>query len=136
MSVIPVYFHEDAATQTDSIVLRKGDGKLVSLTRETIGKDIFSDVGIFARFKEPHQRKPIFIISGLTTSGVLGAAKCFADTEDGLRNCKYINYHDEDLSNFCAIFRVFSRKTSAEVVVETPILEDNKILLLRSLATI
>jgi len=128
IALIPVYFHEDKKKKIDTIVLRQ-DGKLIQLGREAIGKDV-SDIGIFAKFKDPHRRKPIFVISGLTTSGVLGAAKCFADTEDGLKNCKFITTQDKDLSSFCAVFRVITRTTPAEIIVETPILEKEQLLYL------
>lgn len=97
------------------------------------GSSSILDIGIFAKLYDKTRKRSIILISGIRTGGVLGAAKCFSDTPDGLLNCEILKNHDDDLTSFLAIFKVECQKFGEELVVETPNLGRDSLLILNPL---
>jgi hypothetical protein len=129
---IPVSFVSDESTGEEYIKLRAKDGSITEHRAEAASKGITYDVGLFARFLYKFD-VPVFIISGIRTGGVLGAAQAFSDNAYGRRNCQYLGTIDHDLSEFIVVLRVLCRVQDGDMVVETPTLDSDSIILLDSL---
>jgi hypothetical protein len=68
---------------------------------------LIEDVGFFARGENPSApRRTLTICGGITTRGVLGAAKCFIDHEMRERNEQYLFPRFPEGSTYCIVMRV------------------------------
>ncbi len=69
--------------------------------------ELIEDVGFFARGENPSApKRTLTILGGITTRGVLGAARCFTDPEMRERNEQYLLPRFPDGSTYCVVMRV------------------------------
>jgi hypothetical protein len=130
---LPIAFAQDNATEEDYIRLRDKEGNVTELRSQVSSDGVTYDVGVFARFIDRQNKVPVFVISGIRTGGVLGAAKALSDNAHGRRNCQYLGTLDRDLTEFLVILKVLCRVQDGEMIVETPTLDGDSIILLDSL---
>lgn len=74
-----------------------------------LGEDgnLQQDLGVFVRVPNPaNRRRHLFIINGIRTYGVLGAAKCFTAEGEGSENCSIVMKKLGDTPRFAAVFHV------------------------------
>ncbi len=75
----------------------------------TVGTDgaMQEDIGFFVKVPNPaNKKRSLFIINGIRTHGVLGAAKCFAGDAQSVDNCSYILKPMGKDPQFVALLRV------------------------------
>jgi hypothetical protein len=76
-------------------------------THTIINDELVEDVGFFASGKNPSApERSLTICGGITTHGVLGAARCFIDWEMRERNEKYLASRFTRGSTYCIVMRV------------------------------
>ena len=64
------------------------------------------DYGVFIKMPNPLNRKALlFLINGIRTYGVLGAARCFISEEYAVENCNYIFQRLGTNSNFAVLMK-------------------------------
>jgi hypothetical protein len=86
---------EDSRTGVRHLPMLGADGSLLQ------------DIGLFVRVPNPaNRRRHLFMINGIRTYGVLGAARCFINNGESAENCLMVTKKLGSLPRFAAVFRV------------------------------
>lgn len=90
-----------------AIVVSDPDGEELEFRYQMDGNELVEDVGFFIRGENPSApRRTLTICGGITTRGVLGAARCFIDWEMRERNDEYLSPRFPKGSTYCIVMRV------------------------------
>jgi hypothetical protein len=90
-----------------AIAVRGPDGEEHEFKYQMDGNELVEDVGFFACGKNPSAPwRTLTICGGITTLGVLGAARCFTDWEMRERNEQYLLPRLSERSTYCIVMRV------------------------------
>lgn len=90
-----------------AIVVHSSDGDNLEFNYTIHDGELIEDVGFFARGENPSApKRTLTICGGITTRGVLGAARCFIDHEMRERNEQYLWPQFPDGSTYCVVMRV------------------------------
>jgi hypothetical protein len=90
-----------------AIVVRDPGGRESEFRYQMSGDELVEDVGFFVRGENPSApRRTLTICGGITTRGVLGAARCFIDWEMRERNEQYLLSRFPEGSTYCIVMRV------------------------------
>lgn len=102
---IPVESGDPAAR--GAIVVRDPDNGEREFEYQIVDGELVEDVGFFARGGNPSApRRTLTICGGVTTRGVLGAARCFIDLEMRESNEQYLFPRFPADSTYCVVMRV------------------------------
>lgn len=105
--IFPVPIKAEDPGDRGAIVVLDPDGGEREFRSRPVGDGRVEDVGFFARGKNPEEPLlTLTICGGVTTRGVLGAAKCFIDPEMRDRNEVYLKRRFPDGSTYCIVMRV------------------------------
>ena len=103
----PIPIEAEDPFERGAIVVRNPDGGEREFKSRPVGDGRVEDVGFFARGKNPEEPLlTLTICGGVTTRGVLGAAKCFIDLEMRDRNEAYLKQRFPEGSTYCVVMRV------------------------------
>jgi hypothetical protein len=101
-----------------AIVVRDPDGGEHEFGYQMDGDQLVEDIGFFVRGENPSApRRTLTICGGITTRGVLGAARCFIDGEMRERNEQYLLSRYPEGSTYCIVMRV-------PIVIRDPLTPD------------
>jgi hypothetical protein len=93
--------------ERNAIVVRGPDNEELEFRYQMGGNELIEDVGFFIRGENPSApRRTLTICGGITTRGVLGAARCFIDWEMREHNERYLFPRFPDGSTYCIVMRV------------------------------
>jgi hypothetical protein len=105
--IFPIPIESKDPADRGAIVVRDPDGGEREFRYQTDGGELVEDVGFFARGENPSApRRTLTICGGITTRGVLGAARCFTDWEMRERNEQYLLPRFPEGSTYCIVMRV------------------------------
>jgi hypothetical protein len=93
--------------ERSAIVVRGPDNEELEFRYQMDGNELAEDVGFFIRGENPSApRRTLTICGGITTRGVLGAARCFIDWEMREHNEQYLFPRFPAGSTYCIVMRV------------------------------
>lgn len=102
---IPIEYGDPA--ERGAIVVRDPNEGEREFAHQMDNNELVEDVGFFARGQNPSApRRTLTICGGVTTRGVLGAARCFTDWEMRERNERYIFSRFPEGPTYCVVMRV------------------------------
>ncbi len=105
--IFPIPIESGDPADRGAIVVRDRDGEEREFGYRKVGDSLVEDVGYFARGENPSApRRTLTICGGITTRGVLGAARCFVDWEMRERNEQYLIPRFPSGSTYCVVMRV------------------------------
>jgi hypothetical protein len=105
--IFPIPIQPGDPADRGAIVVRDPDGAEREFEYVMAGNELVEDVGFFARGENPSApRRTLTICGGVTTRGVLGAARCFIDWEMRERNEQYLFPRFPHGSTYCVVMRV------------------------------
>jgi hypothetical protein len=105
--IFPIPIESEDPAERGAIVVRDPDGGQREFRCLMDGDELVEDVGFFARGENPSApRRTLTICGGITTRGVLGAARCFTDWEMRQRNEQYLLPRFPEGASYCIVMRV------------------------------
>jgi hypothetical protein len=105
--IFPVPIVSGDPDDRGAIVVRDPDGGEREFGYRMDGDALIEDIGFFVRGENPSApRRTLTICGGITTRGVLGAARCFIDPEMRERNEGYVASRFPDSPAYCIVMRV------------------------------
>jgi hypothetical protein len=105
--IFPVPIKAEDPGDRGAIVVRNPDGAEHEFRYTLVDGELVEDVGFFVRGENPAAPlRTLSIIGGITTRGVLGAARCFIDPEMRGRNEDYLTPRFPEGSTYCIVMRV------------------------------
>jgi hypothetical protein len=105
--IFPIPIAPQDPAERGAIVVRDPGGGEREFEYQMDGNELIEDVGFFARGENPSApRRTLTICGGVTTRGVLGAARCFIDWEMRERNEQYLFPRFPEGSAYCIVMRV------------------------------
>jgi transcriptional regulator with XRE-family HTH domain len=106
-AIFPLPIIWEDPTERGAVVVRDPMGGEQEFTYTLNDGELVEDVGFFARGENPSApRRTFTICGGITTRGVLGAARCFIDREMRERNEHYLFPRFPGASVYCVAMRV------------------------------
>lgn len=101
----PFYYVDGGRGNDDPLIERDTNNKYLPVLNND--GTLKYDFGLFVKIPNPFNRKKfLFIINGIRTYGVLGAAKCFTLEEQAIENCNTIYKRLEIGANFAALIKI------------------------------
>jgi hypothetical protein len=105
--IFPVPIEAGDPADREAIVINDPDDGEREFKYQIADGELVEDVGFFARGRNPSApRRTLTICGGITTRGVLGAARCFIDLEMRESNEQYLFPRFPDGSTYCVVMRV------------------------------
>jgi hypothetical protein len=105
--IFPIPIQAEDPADRGAIVVRNPDNGEREFPYQMDGDVLVEDVGFFARGENPSApKRTLTICGGITTRGVLGAARCFIDPEMRELNEKYLSPRFPEGSSYCIVMRV------------------------------
>ncbi len=105
--IFPIPIESGDPGDRGAIVVRRASGGEQEFPYALADGRLVEDVGFFARGENPSApRLTLTICGGITTRGVLGAARCFIDREMWERNQQWLTPRFPDGSTYCVVMRV------------------------------
>jgi hypothetical protein len=105
--IFPIPIDPEDPYERGAIVVHDPGGTEREFKYTLVNSELVEDVGFFARGENPAAPlRTLTICSGVTTRGVLGAARCFIDPELRDRNEQYVKPHIPEGSTYCIVMRV------------------------------
>jgi hypothetical protein len=105
--IFPIPIESNDPAERGEITVRDPDDGKREFRYQMKGNELVEDVGFFARGENPSApRRTLTICGGITTRGVLGAARCFTDWEMRERNEQYLSPRFPEGSTYCVVMRV------------------------------
>ena len=101
----PFYYVDGGRGNDDPLIERNTNNKYLPVLNND--GTLKYDFGLFVKIPNPFNRKKfLFIINGIRTYGVIGAAKCFTLEEQAIENCNTIYKRLEIGANFAALIKI------------------------------
>jgi hypothetical protein len=105
--IFPIPIEPGDPAERGAITIREATSGSQEFKYQLAGGQLVEDVGYFARGENPSApRRTLTICGGITTRGVLGAARCFIDWEMRERNEQYLIPRFPPGSTYCIVMRV------------------------------
>jgi len=105
--IFPIPIQTGDPLERGAVVVKDPDDGEHEYSYQMLGNSLVEDVGFFARGENPSApRRTLTICGGITTRGVLGAARCFIDWEMRERNEQYLFPRFPEGSTYCIVMRV------------------------------
>lgn len=105
--IFPIPIEAGDPAERGAIVIRDPDGGEREFGYQMDGKILVEDVGFFVRGENPSApKRTLTVCGGITTRGVLGAARCFIDPEVREHNEQYLFPRFPEGSTYCIVMRV------------------------------
>jgi hypothetical protein len=105
--IFPIPIQAGDPADRGAIVVRNPDDGELEFRYRMDGDVLVEDVGFFARGENPSApKRTLTICGGITTRGVLGAARCFVDWEMRELNEQYLFPRFPEGSTYCVVMRV------------------------------
>lgn len=105
--IFPIPIQAGDPMDRGAIVVRNPDDGEREFPYQMDGDVLVEDVGFFARGENPSApKRTLTICGGVTTRGVLGAARCFIDPEMRELNEQYLSPRFPEGSTYCVVMRV------------------------------
>jgi hypothetical protein len=105
--IFPIPIQAGDPFDQGAIVVNDPDGEERKYPYQVVDNVLVEDVGFFARGENPSApKRTLTICGGVTTRGVLGAARCFIDWEMRERNEQYLFPRFPEGSTYCIVMRV------------------------------
>jgi hypothetical protein len=105
--IFPIPIQAGDPADRGAIVVRNPDNGEREFQYQMDGDVLVEDVGFFARGENPSApKRTLTICGGITTRGVLGAARCFIDPEMRELNEQYLFPRFPEGSTYCVVMRV------------------------------
>jgi hypothetical protein len=105
--IFPVPIKAEDPGERGAIVVYDPDGAEREFKYTLVDGELVEDVGFFVRGENPAAPlRTLTIVSGITTRGVHGAARCFIDPEMRRRNEDYLRPRFPEGSTYCIVMRV------------------------------
>jgi hypothetical protein len=105
--IFPIPIQAGDPFDRGAIVVNDLDGGQHEYPYQVVDGVLVEDIGFFARGENPSApKRTLTICGGVTTRGVLGAARCFIDWEMRERNEKYLLPRFPEGSTYCIVMRV------------------------------
>jgi hypothetical protein len=105
--IFPMPIESSDPGEREAVVVRVAKNDELEFRYSIVDGDLTEDVGFFARGENPSApKRTLTICGGITTRGVLGAARCFIDPEMRERNEQYLAPRFPHGSTYCVVMRV------------------------------
>jgi len=105
--IFPIPIQAGDPADRGAVVVRNPDDGEREFGYQMNGDVLVEDVGFFARGENPSApKRTLTICGGITTRGVLGAARCFIDPEMRELNEQYLFPRFPEGSTYCIVMRV------------------------------
>jgi transcriptional regulator with XRE-family HTH domain len=105
--IFPIPIDPEDPYDRGAIVVHDPEGAEHEFKYTLVDGELVEDVGVFARGENPAAPlRTLTILSGVTTRGVRGAARCFIDPEMRDRNEQYLIPRFPEGSTYCIVMRV------------------------------
>ncbi len=105
--IFPIPIEAEDPFDRGAILVHDPDSGDREFPYKLVDGQLVEDVGFFARGENPAAPlRTLTIISGVTTRGVHGVARCFIDPEMRGRNEEYLNPRFPEGSTYCIVVRV------------------------------